>query len=381
MKTHKHKVIENLIHTTNLNRLKVIYLLFFAVEALFLFYVERIRLLSASGERYDLVLTSYLLHLFLAVVTIAFAITFHLMKHRSKNETLVNNLPLLSMFLVLTTSGVISLFYQLSDTATILFTAHLIILGLLIFVRPYWNIPLYGIPFFIFLVGTLFFQEDTALMTTQLINGGVALGGVLFASKAFYEHKVYTLHYRITLKETNRKLEKLSTLDPLTHLPNRRYFEDQVNYEVAISRRYQLSASFLMIDIDHFKAINDTYGHEAGDKVLVELSSILRQNVRDSDTVSRYGGEEFMLLLSHTDINGADILANRLRAIVETHTFNKDETPISITISIGVAPLLHNLEDPYKTTYRLVDEALYKAKKNGRNQVITLKRPSMEEGV
>ncbi|MFW6298693.1 MAG: GGDEF domain-containing protein, partial [Bacillota bacterium] len=175
--------------------------------------------------------------------------------------------------------------------------------------------------------------------------------------------------------ETNKKLEKLSTLDPLTHLPNRRYFEDQVNYEVAISRRYQLSASFLMIDIDHFKEINDTYGHEAGDRVLVELSGILRQNVRDSDTVCRYGGEEFMLLLSHTDINGANILANRLRAIVETHTFNKDETPIKITISIGVAPLLHNLETPYKTTYKLVDEALYKAKEKGRNQVITLKTP------
>ncbi|MFW6298970.1 MAG: hypothetical protein ACOC14_04735, partial [Bacillota bacterium] len=218
MKAHKHKVIENLIHLANLNRLKVIYLLFFAVEALFLFYVERIRLVNASGERYDLVLTSYLLHLFLAVVTIGFAIAFHTMRHRANNRSVLENLPFLSVFLVLVTSGVISLFYQLSDTATILFIAHLIILGLLVYVKPYWNLPLYGIPFSIFLVGTLFFQEDPSLLTTQLINGGVALGGVIFASKAFYDHKVYTLHYRITLKETNKKLEKLSTLDPLTHL-------------------------------------------------------------------------------------------------------------------------------------------------------------------
>ncbi|MFW6285201.1 MAG: hypothetical protein ACOC2X_02345, partial [Bacillota bacterium] len=129
MKTHKHRVIENLIHTANLSRLKVVYLFFFAVEALFLFYVERTRLINASGERYDLVLTSYLLHLFLAIVTIGFALTFHVMRRRTKSEVTSNDLPILSIFLVLVTSAVISLFYQLSNTASILFTAQLIILG------------------------------------------------------------------------------------------------------------------------------------------------------------------------------------------------------------------------------------------------------------
>ena len=376
MKTHKRQAIEALIFKANLSRLKVVYLLFFAVEALFLFYVERLRLQEAGGEAYELILTSYLLHLVLALTTIGFAVAFHFMRHAHKEGTILSSLPFVSMFVILTTSATIGLFDTLSGTATILFTAHLIILGLLTFVKPYWHVALYGFPFAIFLLGVLLYQDDAALKTTQLINGGVAFAGVLFASKAFYDHKVYTLHYRITLRRANRKLERLSTLDPLTHLPNRRHFESQVNYEVAISRRYKLSASFLMVDVDHFKEVNDTYGHEAGDQILIELSNILKENVRDSDTVCRYGGEEFMLLLSHTDIEGANILANRLRSIVESHTFTADTNPIRITVSIGVAPLLHSLDDPYKASYLLVDKALYEAKDKGRNQVITKKTPS-----
>jgi diguanylate cyclase (GGDEF)-like protein len=369
----RHSVIERLLFRINARRLIGIYAAFFLVEAVFLFYVERNKLANASGEAYDIVLISYILHLILALTTLGYGLFFYFTKDKDQHERL-RTVPYASMATVLIISATIGLFDQITTGFITLFTAHMLILGLLIFVRPYWHIPLFTLPFLIFLFGLFTFQEDSDVLLTHLINGGAVFIGVTLTAKVFYDHKVYGLMYRMTLKSTKRKLARLSTLDPLTHLPNRRHFKSQVTYEVSISRRYNLNASFLLLDIDFFKQVNDTYGHEAGDRVLVELAGILKENVRDSDTVARFGGEEFMLLLSHTDIQGASILASRLRNIIEHHVFLEDSLNINITVSIGVTPLFHNLEHPFKETYLAVDRALYEAKEGGRNKVVTIKK-------
>lgn len=368
----RQKLIEKVLYQTNARRLIGIYIAFFIVEAVFLFYVERIRLTAAIGESYDLVLISYLLHLVLALTTLGYAVFFYFTKDLKSHDRL-RSVPYVSAAIVLIISATISVFDQITTGHITLFTAHMLILGLVLFVRPLWHIPLFTLPFALFLLGIFTFQENNDILLTHLINGSAIYVGVLLASKRFYDHKVYGLLYRISLKSAKKKLEKLSTLDPLTHLPNRRHFKSQVNYEIAISRRYDLNASFLLMDIDHFKKVNDTYGHEAGDQVLMELSDILRENVRDSDTVARFGGEEFMLLLSHTDTEGARILAERLRKIIENHVFLSDTLKLHISISIGVAPLFYRLSEPFKATYLAVDQALYDAKNQGRNKVVTLK--------
>lgn len=122
-----------------------------------------------------------------------------------------------------------------------------------------------------------------------------------------------------------------------------------------------------MIDIDDFKEVNDTYGHPVGDEVLKQLAQLLLENIRESDTLARLGGEEFVILLSDTNCDGAYIVANKLREQIKNHVFKVDGYVVQITASFGVGPLLTSDQGP--NYYSLVDKALYKAKSSGKNQI------------
>ena len=133
--------------------------------------------------------------------------------------------------------------------------------------------------------------------------------------------------------------------------------------------RYRHPLSLLMLDLDHFKAINDGYGHPAGDKVLSEVAGIVKRVMRDSDQVARYGGEEFVVILPEMDTPGAGVLAERIRAAVAAYTFSADEThPFNITISIGLAGFPNDANSG-ETLIAAADRALYDAKRAGRDCV------------
>ena len=158
--------------------------------------------------------------------------------------------------------------------------------------------------------------------------------------------------------------EENALTDELTKLPNRRALAQRFLQEIQRARRHQMAMSFLMIDLDHFKQVNDTYGHLNGDAVLAELATILRSGARESDVCARYGGEEFGLILTETTEDGARTLAERIRAKVAAATFPGG---LKLTISIGVAAT----EEPalFTTLMERADQALYVAKQGGRNQV------------
>jgi len=250
---------------------------------------------------------------------------------------------------------------------------QLLLFGLLIYIRPPYQYLIYGLPYLLFVFGVLMFQENSDLVITHMINTTVITVGMMITSQYFFKGKVYAIQYRETLKRLNKELEELSTLDPLTRLPNRRFFASQITYEIAINKRYNHDATLVIIDIDHFKKVNDTYGHLAGDFILKELGDFLKYNVRESDTVCRWGGEEFMLLLSHTDLEGAKILSERLRRKIESYMFIFEDEHINITVSIGVTRLDHEKDDAFNISYARADEALYQAKNSGRNQVVIIK--------
>ncbi len=174
--------------------------------------------------------------------------------------------------------------------------------------------------------------------------------------------------YQRELQATKAHLAKLSVSDPLTGVANRRHLEDVLAIELKRSRRHDLALSVLMFDIDHFKRVNDTHGHLAGDEVICHVARIAAQSLRESDTLGRYGGEEFTLILPETGLAGAQAVAERLcRTIAETPAM-VEGTPIHTTVSIGVAE-----REPDETNHDgLLDRAdagLYRAKLNGRNQV------------
>ncbi len=174
------------------------------------------------------------------------------------------------------------------------------------------------------------------------------------------------------LMEANTKLEQLATTDPLTGIGNRRRMTEQINRELDRVRRLGHPLSLLMADIDHFKNVNDQYGHEAGDRVIIAVAKALAEGVRNIDMASRFGGEEFVLLMPETSIEVATSAAERLRQhIAELEVLGDKGESIRFTISIGVATALAgNTMDTPSTLVSRADKALYQAKDAGRNRVV-----------
>lgn len=172
------------------------------------------------------------------------------------------------------------------------------------------------------------------------------------------------------LREKNQRLEELSRTDGLTKINNRRYLIELFELEYLRSERYGQPLSYIMVDLDHFKALNDSEGHQAGDLALVEVASVLRRNLRINDVVGRYGGEEFGIILPQTDAAGAMMVAERCRADIENMSISVGEKVIRMTASLGVGYRPHPRAADMAALIRLADDALYDAKKNGRNRVV-----------
>lgn len=164
------------------------------------------------------------------------------------------------------------------------------------------------------------------------------------------------------------EVKKLSITDGLTRVYNRRYLEERLDQEFKRSQRHKTFLTALMMDIDHFKKINDTYGHQMGDTVLRKLMELCRQVTRSTDIIGRYGGEEFMVLLPETDVMGGKCVAERLRKLVESQGFTTELEPVQITISLGLCTVpAEKVETPLQLVQG-ADEALYRAKQTGRNR-------------
>lgn len=175
------------------------------------------------------------------------------------------------------------------------------------------------------------------------------------------------------MKELEEQLKLLSQTDQLTQIFNRTKFDDSLTMEINRARRYKSDLSLIMFDIDHFKEINDTYGHDVGDKALVTLANRVAKCIRDTDIFARWGGEEFMILLPHTSLDDASILAERIRGRIEKDPFEKIGT---VTSSFGVTQFVH--PDTEETLTKRADRALYRAKQKGRNRVIAARAKEKE---
>ncbi|HOM88861.1 MAG TPA: GGDEF domain-containing protein, partial [Spirochaetota bacterium] len=164
----------------------------------------------------------------------------------------------------------------------------------------------------------------------------------------------------------------LSITDPLTGLYNRRYFIEQIELEFKRSKRYSRDLSLLMLDIDHFKLVNDNYGHQIGDIVLRKISSVIINLLRDSDLAFRYGGEEFMIILPETKSEDAINVAERMKQEIMNTQHNYSSINFTVTASFGIVSI-KDMIDKFETIddiIKKVDDNLYKAKNSGRNTII-----------
>ena len=182
------------------------------------------------------------------------------------------------------------------------------------------------------------------------------------------------LHVHLQLKrlqdelaEKNEKLEQQTRTDPLTDVANRRHLEKTLRIEMIRALRYRTQLTFLMLDVDHFKAVNDNYGHVTGDQVLREVATRLRTGIRACDLVARYGGEEFCLLLPQTDSVGGLAVAERYREAIACEPVTIGSEQIRVTASVGVVTYPHSSLQALEDVVRAADKALYAAKNAGRN--------------
>jgi two-component system cell cycle response regulator len=228
------------------------------------------------------------------------------------------------------------------------------------------------------------FAKMHSAMVLPLSSGDTSFGTLILASS---QENVFDEEVRTTLQVmTNQlgtvlenarmyqKLKELATTDGLTGLPNHRIFQEALDKKIASSTRFGNNLSLIFCDVDHFKNVNDTYGHPVGDLVLKRLSTILKKEVvRDTDLPARYGGEEFAIICEGTDTEGAVKLAERIRRDFEEEVFHTDQGTLKVTISMGIATCPIHARQKEELIER-ADTALYAAKEGGRNQVRTWKK-------
>jgi diguanylate cyclase (GGDEF)-like protein len=210
-------------------------------------------------------------------------------------------------------------------------------------------------------------------------------GAADYVTKPFNDRELLArvrVHHRVKalqddLKEANARLEALATTDALTGLYNRRYLDTVLFSELRRSLRYKAPLSLVLLDIDRFKAVNDGYGHAVGDAVLRNVASLITRQARGTDVIARYGGEEIVLVLPHTDTRGAGDLAERLRQQISEALFVHGDVSLKVTASFGIATYLAGPQalNP-EELLRQADEALYEAKRSGRNQVTVWRPPA-----
>ncbi|MEZ9142552.1 MULTISPECIES: GGDEF domain-containing protein [unclassified Shewanella] len=194
----------------------------------------------------------------------------------------------------------------------------------------------------------------------------IYIPATILLSKSMYHSRLSSIEAHEEIEKSAEEFRKLSIVDNLTNAYNRRYFFETSKKVLMMALRDRRKVSMLMFDIDYFKKVNDTHGHQTGDYVLVNLAKNVNQLMRESDIFARIGGEEFAILLNNTSMNDAKVLAERVRAMVETSTFEYNNTAIHITISIGLSEWT-GTSMQVDQLYAMADQHLYLAKENGRN--------------
>jgi diguanylate cyclase (GGDEF)-like protein len=212
------------------------------------------------------------------------------------------------------------------------------------------------------------------LITARIQEGdrvrGLDLGADDYITKPFsFSELLARVRVGSRVVQYQQNLEYQTQIDPLTGLFNRRAFERKIAEEFERARRYNHSLSVLLLDIDNFKTINDTYGHHGGDTALVKISEILRERTRRSDFPARYGGEEFVLILPETDQDSALQVANKIHEEIRSRTFGTDTRPFALTVSIGLSSTSTKHYTDWRQTLDDADQAMYVAKNSGKDRV------------
>ncbi|NLJ78719.1 MAG: GGDEF domain-containing protein [Tissierellia bacterium] len=248
-------------------------------------------------------------------------------------------------------------------------------IGAIFIIRPLYSLLIFSSGYMAYSIGIGIMQTEPSILLSNRVNGLTITGLGIFLSVVLWSHNVrnlqqreYIRHQQNMLQDKNKKLLDLATHDSLTKLINRRHFEERIAEEISRIVRYDDEACLLILDIDNFKAANDQFGHPIGDVLLANFAAFLKSQLRESDIISRIGGEEFAILLLNTNCEEGENIAQKIRYSIEKYDFIIEDHKIKITVSIGMT-LLNKTRNSYEVAYRYADRALYNAKAKGKNKV------------
>lgn len=324
------------INVTNFSRMKLILIIFIIVEILFILFNDIPYLINPSSNviwndsKYFILHSLNVLVSFIGIILIKLLTKYSKNKFRLMNKLLIPTLTTL----ILSSMAIINALDQAKPgNVSSVFIANLIIFSAVIMLRFPLNLAVYSIPFLVYLSGLAIFQNDTHLLITNVINGFIFFLAIILISTEIYNSNYEKITQNIILRETNAKLNYISSHDPLTELLNRRSFSKQVSEKMRIIGESKKIATLILIDVDHFKHVNDKFGHPIGDIVLKEVSNIIIKHIKTTDLATRWGGEEFLIFLFQTSINEAHALAENIRLEIQNKVIEADKFQIQITAS------------------------------------------------
>lgn len=315
-------------------------------------------------------------HLSGMVLAVLLGVLAHLALQRAPTGWLARGLPVAGALFMLLLGIALTVFYQWITPKFTPLVLTGVGVALVFYLRPPVSAALFAVAALAGFVALPLTQPDTDLLAAGRVSALVIpLMSLVFSVLSWRKNTLNILLSRslaqanATLAAKQVELERLASHDGLTGLCNRGEFMRRADHELLRALRHKYSTAFILLDLDHFKRVNDHYGHPTGDAVLRHVSALLASGVRASDVVARLGGEEFVVLLPHTDLESALRCAEKLRLRVQTHPLSTDAGLLPTTVSMGVVEVPPRSRADVAAAYAAIDRALYRAKSAGRNRV------------
>lgn len=309
-------------------------------------------------------------HFILLIFMIGFFLTAHKLKKRTEPSTTMFLLQYISVIVIMASGIAFVTLDQLVTSSITPLLLACIVCGAVFLIRPLISLIIYSISYGTYYYLLALTVTNQQVLLSNRVNGITAVGIGFLISFIIWHYNYINITQKRHIEIQQKQLEQMAYYDSLTGISNRHFFDKFIKQEYSSMERQGHETVIIILDIDNFKNVNDTYGHIVGDKILEQTADLLKDNIRETDIISRFGGEEFVILMPNTSLEKGYDFAERLRKQIMKKGFTIDSIILQITASFGVSLLSDIKNQDLKNYYSLADKALYLAKRQGKNKVV-----------
>ena len=308
-------------------------------------------------------------HVIILIFWIGLLFIVYSLKNKAQPNTTIHTIQYLAPISIMASGIIIVTIDQLVTTNITPFLLVSIVVGMVFLIRPIISAMIFFSSYIVYYYSIALTITNEQLLLSNRANGTTIVGIGFLMSVIIWHYNYVNITQKHRIQEQQKQLEEMAYYDQLTNLHNRHFFYKVIKKEFSLMKRYGYESIIIILDVDDFKNVNDTYGHLVGDQLLKQLAQLILNNIRESDTIARYGGEEFIILAPRTNLEAGTILANKLKDIIAETPFIINQYVIHITASFGVSPVQLNEGQEFEDFFSIADEALRLAKIYGKNRV------------